>query len=36
MPVKVLVGHNWGDMEAGQYIYKMELKGDEFMAENCK
>ena len=36
MPVKVLVGNNWGDIEAGQYIYKFELKGDEHMAENLR
>ena len=33
MPVKVLVGHNWGDIEAGQYVYRFDLKGDEHMDE---
>lgn len=33
MPVKVLVGHNWGDIEAGQYVYRFDMKGDEHMDE---
>lgn len=36
MPVKVLVGYNWGDIEAGQFIYRHELKGDEYMDESLK
>lgn len=36
MPVKVLVGYNWGDIEEGQYIYKFESKGDEFMDESLR
>lgn len=29
MPVKVLVGHNWGDIESGEFKYKYELNGME-------
>lgn len=31
MPVKVLVGKNWGDMEEGIFDYKLDLEGDKYM-----
>ena len=31
MPVKVLVGKNWGGIESGDFTWKYELRGDEFM-----
>lgn len=31
MPVKVLIGKNWGDMENGIFTAKVELKGLEFV-----
>ena len=31
MPVKVLVGKNWGDIEEGIFDYKLELDGLQYM-----
>lgn len=33
MPVDVLVGYNWGDMEEGEIIYKYELEGSKYLGE---